>query len=144
MRYLLQERTLYFREPELTNGSFDDVIVTLNLALVGVLERIQNEFNSWVLGSMLSRVATMIDRIGDGTHEGLFMARSVEELLLGYDDPILKTISRFTKCGTRFGLMLNGTNEENGYDLAHSSMINTGIMDIHQIGQVRTLLRIFG
>ena len=120
----------------MTTGSFDDVIVTLNLALVSVLERIQNGVSSWVLESLLRRLATMVDRIGDRSHEGLFMTRSVEELLLGYDDPILKTVSRFTKQGTQFSFMGNGTKEENSCDWSHISMINTGIMDIHQIGQV--------
>lgn len=118
----------------MTVGDFDDRIVTLNLALVGVLDRIYGQLNSRLLGGLVSRMASRMDRIGGHTNSGLFMERSVEDLLWGYDEPILYTISRFTSMGTTFGLMKNGT-DANDESSNHFSMINTGLFDVNQIGQ---------
>lgn len=131
----MQEKTVYFREPDLTVGDFDDKVVTLNLALVGVLDRIYGQLNSRYLGGLVSRMASRMDRMGGHTNSGLFMERSIEDLLWGYDEPILYTISRFTSMGTTFGLMKNGT-DANDASSNHFSMINTGLFDVDQIGQV--------
>ena len=131
-----QEKTVYYREPDLTVGDFDDLVVTLNLALVGVLDRVFGQINNRLLEGLLSRIATRINRSRDGKNRGLFLTRTVEELLWGYDEPILHTISRFTSLGTEFALMQNGTDES---DKAHVSMINTGLFDVEQIGQVPQL-----
>jgi len=127
-----KEKTVYYREPDLTVGDFDDMVVTLNLALVGVLDRVLGQINSRLLEGLLSRIASRIDRSKDGKNRGLFLARTVEELLWGYDEPILHTISRFTSLDTEFALMQNGTDES---DKAHVSMINTGLLDVEKIGQ---------
>ena len=115
-------------------GSFDDQVVTLNLALVGVLERLFEEVNIWLLQRALSRIASAISRHDDGTSHGLFLTRSVDELLWGYEDPVLSTVSRFTDVSSRFSLMQNSTGSDETPPAA--SMVDSGLMDIDRTGEV--------
>lgn len=76
-------------------GKLDDTVVTLNIPLVGVLEMILSKYSSsGKLSEMLQLVAHMVESWGDERVSGVFMARSVGELLFGYSDPLLSILSQ--------------------------------------------------
>ena len=80
--------------PHLTNGSLDDPITTLNIALLGAIEgvfaRTPARFAPW-----LQYLARVVDGWKDPRVQGLFTTRSVQELLFGYEDPLLSRLSHF-------------------------------------------------
>jgi len=129
---LRQEMHYYYRDPSMTKGSFDDRVVTLNLALVGCLGEIKSRINNEFLEKLVTQLATKINSHGEYYNDGLFMARTVEELLWGYEDPILTTASHFTPIETTFSYMNNAS----ATDTTPVSMIHTGLNDVSKIGQV--------
>eukprot|EP00210_Caulerpa_lentillifera_P004668 g4453.t1 len=133
-----KERTYYYPEPSMTTGTFNDIIITLNMPLVGVLKRIQNISNSFVLRLIMGRIVSYLSQSGEGLSEGLFVGRTVNQLLWGYNDPLLQTLSRLARrwvdVGPRFSLMTNGSIYSIGSE--PTSVIHSGFNDITKIGQM--------
>lgn len=77
----------------LSRGSLDDSVTTLNLALVGAIEailaRTSSRFAPW-----LALLARLVEGWRDPRIQGTFTTRTVEELLFGYDDPLLVRAAR--------------------------------------------------
>ncbi|KAF4077037.1 hypothetical protein AMELA_G00203520 [Ameiurus melas] len=93
----------YIFEPNMSRGSEDDIIRTVNIPAMTVMERFQN--------SVLRR---LISDLMKGKEEGLFGTWTVRELLWGYEDPVLKDLHAFDpSLDPNFGLFykMNGTDD---------------------------------
>ncbi|KFM25479.1 Scavenger receptor class B member 1 [Auxenochlorella protothecoides] len=86
--------TYYLPCPELTPLSLDTPITTLNLPLVGALEKIGG-YAPASAARWLSWLARAVEAWSGADVEGLFTTRSARELLWGYDDPLLKRLHWF-------------------------------------------------
>lgn len=86
--------TYYLPCPELTPLSPDTPITTLNLPLVGALEKIDG-YAPASAARWLSWLARAVEAWSGADVEGLFTTRSARELLWGYDDPLLKRLHWF-------------------------------------------------
>ncbi|KDD72341.1 hypothetical protein H632_c3489p0, partial [Helicosporidium sp. ATCC 50920] len=89
-------------------------ITTLNLPLAGALAQIAARAPT---GSqtVLSWLASLVEGWGDDRVQGSFVRRSAEELLWGYEDPLLKAVARFVPgvhLEPRFALLKNGTDSD--------------------------------
>ncbi|XP_030197998.1 platelet glycoprotein 4 [Gadus morhua] len=67
-------------EPDMSVGSEDDLVTTLNLAVAGAYSLVPKNLHFF------------LDHIIKSTKSSLFQRRSVREILWGYQDPILKDI----------------------------------------------------
>lgn len=112
------EGSLSFRDvveyvylPGASNGSLDDTVTTVNVPLLGVLEMIIDRYSSGGddgnLSRMLQYVAHVVERWREpGVIQGVFMKRSVGELLLGYTDGLLEVLSSiFPEVDPRFAVL---------------------------------------
>lgn len=131
---VLKERILYFPAPERTKGSFDDRIVTLNFALIGVLDVIYGKEKYQDLEDFIINAVTNTTTLD--VEMGLFQSRSVEELLWGYDDSIIETASKFLDLESRVTLVTNGSYGNEQESNAPLSIMNTGVWEVEQTGQV--------
>lgn len=80
--------TYFLPCPEKTPLSLDTAITTLNLPLVGAVERIAGWAPS-TAARWLSWLARAVEAWSGADVRGLFTTRTVAELLWGYDDPLL-------------------------------------------------------
>ncbi|KAL4431087.1 hypothetical protein ABPG75_006343 [Micractinium tetrahymenae] len=113
--------------PELSSGSPDDRVTTLNVPLVGALEVIQSKAGSKV-GYLLKLLASLVEGWGDRRVHGLFTTRTVAELLWGYEDQLLAELNRWVPKLTidpRFRLVGNTSSPEEA-DAAFAIQANTG------------------
>ena len=69
--------------------SLDDVVTTVNLPLLGALAKAHSFFGRFVALQLLLEVLASFH---DPNVDGLFMKRTVRELLWGYDDPLLQKL----------------------------------------------------
>ncbi|KAM9450699.1 lysosome membrane protein 2c [Clarias gariepinus] len=93
----------YIFEPNMSRGSEDDIIRTVNIPAMTVMGRFQQ--------STFSRI---ISDIMKSKGEGLFGTWKVKELLWGYEDPLLKDLhSIIHSVDPNFGLFyqMNGTDD---------------------------------
>ncbi|GMH35846.1 hypothetical protein BSKO_03714 [Bryopsis sp. KO-2023] len=122
----------YVPEPSMSAGSFDDKIFTLNIPLVGALSRIGNDYESsfvrWALGLATKQISSWSDEDAFG----LFARRTVSQLLWGYEDPLLKQLSRFVDVDEVVAFFVNGTRDSEAEML---NIMNTGLKDLSEIGQ---------
>lgn len=121
----------YIEEPEMTQGSFDDVIFTLNVPLVGALSSIQQ--NSGLVRWLLAAIIQKISSWSDGHAMGLFTRRSVDELLWGYQDPLLKYLKTFVAVDDNVAFFENYTIADGD---GRINTMHTGFRDISLLGQM--------
>lgn len=68
---ILQDFKYFIEVPELTKGSFDDKITTLNMPLVGALTKIEKEYQStlgWILGMIAAQISKLVAFCSDKFH----------------------------------------------------------------------------
>lgn len=114
-------------QPPLPAPNMSDRITTLNLPLAGALETIVSHLGP-SSARWLELLAGLIDSWKDKNVQGLFTTRTVEELLFGYEDPLLKQIASvvpFVKIPTRVQLVANMTGPEDALAL-EPNVVNTG------------------
>lgn len=87
--------------------SLDDIVTTVNVPLLGALAKVHSVFGKAVALQLLLQVLASFH---DPNVNGLFMTRTVRQLLWGYDDPLLQKL-HFLAPGlqTRFQLVPNTT-----------------------------------
>lgn len=133
---------LYFvYAPGMTNGSVtEDKITTLNLPLVGAIETIKAKAPKR-LSVWLEYMAHLIEGWTDSHINGIFTTRSPMELLFGYEDPLLKTISRLVPgvhIDPRFALLINMTSPDVSEDMGYRHSVSTGVRNISDVLQFRS------
>ncbi|XP_043090315.1 lysosome membrane protein 2c isoform X2 [Puntigrus tetrazona] len=92
----------YVFEPNMSRGSEDDIVRTVNIPAVTVMEKTKGRwFERFVSDLMTSH------------NVGLFGTFRVGDLLWGYEDPLLKLIQTFIPMDDHFGLFYkkNGTDD---------------------------------
>ena len=109
--------------------SLDDIVTTVNIPLLGALSKVHSVFGKAVALQLLLQV---IASFHDPNVDGLFMTRTVRELLWGYDDPLLQKL-HFLAPGlqTRFQLVPNTT--ESSLRFPPHDVVNTGLHNITKI-----------
>ena len=137
--------TVYYNEffslhpvPELTVGSLDDLVTTLNVPLIGAIEAIMakapSRFSSW-----LQYLARLVEGWRDPRVQGLFTTRPVGELLFGYEDPLLSRLRRLLPgmgINPLVALVPNMTaDKETHPDMKEQDSARTGLDDITTVGQ---------
>ncbi|KAF5894665.1 lysosome membrane protein 2-like, partial [Clarias magur] len=93
----------YIFEPNMSRGSEDDLIRTVNIPAMTVMEKFQQSTFSRIISDIM---------ISKG--EGLFGTWKVRELLWGYEDPVLKDLHAIIhSVDPNFGLFyqMNGTDD---------------------------------
>ncbi len=121
-----QIRTYNF-QPELSNGSLTDKIMTLNAVAAGAngLASTMNKAEAWTIGAFMVVVK-----------EKLFVKKTVQEILFdGYSDPILTATPDWLMPGTpkRFGYYY----QRNGSDWFDGVFnMHTGAKDLSKLGQI--------
>ncbi|KAM9841875.1 lysosome membrane protein 2c [Aulostomus maculatus] len=94
----------YIFQPDMSQGPENDVIRTVNIPAVTVMERFKDS----------PLVSNLISSYMRSTGEGLFVTRTVGELLWGYEDELLKALHTFSPdLDDVFGLFYknNGSND---------------------------------
>ncbi|KAJ8261386.1 hypothetical protein COCON_G00171090 [Conger conger] len=94
----------YVFDANMSIGPEDDLIRTVNIPAVTVMEM----FKDKVI------IRNIISALMKSKNEGLFMTRTVGEILWGYEDPLLKDLTRFEKTlDPHFGLFykMNATDD---------------------------------
>ncbi|KAL0022764.1 hypothetical protein WJX79_001660 [Trebouxia sp. C0005] len=86
-----------------TQFSLDDVITTVNIPLLGALAKAHSFFGRVVALQLLLEVLAAFH---DPNVDGLFMTRTVRELLWGYEDPLLQKL-KFIAPGLKSGDKVN-------------------------------------
>lgn len=90
----------------LSVGALNETVTTLNIPLVGVLEKIKAKYSSAIVSRLLETIATLVEKWSDAHVSGIFMTRTIGEMLQGYEDPLLSKIARFIPgIETKFGLL---------------------------------------
>ena len=109
--------------------SLDDVVTTANIPLLGALAKAHSFFGRFIALQLLLEV---IASVHDPNVDGLFMKRTVRELLWGYNDPLLEVL-KFLAPGldTRFQLVPNTT--ASSHHPSKQDIVNTGINNISAI-----------
>jgi hypothetical protein len=120
--------------PELTNGSLDDPVTTLNVALLGAIEVILAKSPSRFSG-IIQYLARLVEGWKDPRVQGLFTTRPVGELLFGYKDPLLSRISHVVPgINPMVALVKNMTfEEESNPDPSQRDTVATGIDNIDNV-----------
>ncbi|EFJ44403.1 hypothetical protein VOLCADRAFT_95412 [Volvox carteri f. nagariensis] len=93
-RVAVKEWDYHVFVPELSAASPDDVIVTLNLPLLGVLEVLHSySISTPGVRPLLDVLVGVLSAWRDSHVDGLFTKRTAQELLWGYEDPLLQRLS---------------------------------------------------
>ena len=109
--------------------SLDDVITTVNVPLLGALAKVHSIFGRFVALQLLLEVLASFH---DPNVDGLFMKRTVRELLWGYNDPLLQKLQYLAPgLDTRFQLVPNTT--ASSLHPSRQDIVNTGINNISDI-----------
>ncbi|KAG9354108.1 hypothetical protein JZ751_012232 [Albula glossodonta] len=94
----------YIFEPNMSRGPENDIIRTLNIPVMTVMEKYKNN-------PVISNVISALMR---SENEGLFTTHTVGELLWGYEDALLKSLSKLVpSIDPQFGLFykMNATGD---------------------------------
>lgn len=94
----------YVFEANMSVGPENDLIRTVNIPALTVMEMVKDR----------PFIRTIISDIMKSRNEGLFMTRTVEELLWGYEDPLLARIHQiYSSVESHFGLFykMNATDD---------------------------------
>lgn len=87
-----KEGTEYYFVEEESVAPITSEVCTLNVPLVGALEIIRakspSRFSPWI-----QMVLRILERWADPNIHGIFMKRQIDQLLFGYEDPLLSKIS---------------------------------------------------
>lgn len=112
-----------------TGHSLDDVVTTVNVPLLGALAKAHSIFGRFVALQLLLEVLAAFH---DPHVDGLFMTRTVRELLWGYEDPLLQKL-KFIAPGleTRFQLVPNTS--ASSLHPSSQDIVNTGMYNISNI-----------
>ncbi|KAG1670566.1 hypothetical protein FOA52_012138 [Chlamydomonas sp. UWO 241] len=137
-RVATKEYAYYTLVPEMTTAQLDAPIVTLNLPLIGVVESIGSVYGPRA-EKWLDYAVSVIAAWRDGHVNGLFTRRTAEEMLWGYDDPLLVRLNRFLPKGmipsTRVSLLHNMSGPDEA--LAQQPVVyDTGAGDLFNIWNV--------
>ncbi|KAL3140914.1 hypothetical protein ABBQ32_005445 [Trebouxia sp. C0010 RCD-2024] len=109
--------------------SLDDVVTTVNVPLLGALAKAHSIFGRFVAIQLLLEVLASFH---DPNVDGLFMKRTVRELLWGYDDPLLQKLKLLAPgLDTRFQLVPNTT--ASSLHPSRQDIVNTGVNNISAI-----------
>lgn len=100
-----------------------DLITTVNVPAVAVMNKAKDSF----------MLAPMVKVWMKSLGYRLFTTRSINELLWGYEDKLLKKVSSFKKVETEFGFMLNKNGSHDGEFVYY-----TGEADYMDYGRVDT------
>ncbi|KAL4421970.1 hypothetical protein ABPG77_010993 [Micractinium sp. CCAP 211/92] len=120
--------------PEMSRGSPEDRVTTLNVPLVGALEVIESKAGSRV-GFLLKLLAGLVEGWGDSRVRGLFTTRTVNELLWGYEDQLLAELNRWVpklSIDPTFHLVGNMSSPEEA-DAGFAIQANTGLEDLGEL-----------
>uniref|UniRef100_A0A9J7XMV7 Lysosome membrane protein 2-like n=2 Tax=Cyprinus carpio carpio TaxID=630221 RepID=A0A9J7XMV7_CYPCA len=92
----------YVFEPNMSRGSEDDIIRTVNIPAVTVMEKTKDRWFESIVSALMKSKGI-----------GVFGTFRVGDLLWGYEDPLLKLIQKFIKMDDHFGLFYkkNGTDD---------------------------------
>uniref|UniRef100_A0A673HHW7 Lysosome membrane protein 2-like n=1 Tax=Sinocyclocheilus rhinocerous TaxID=307959 RepID=A0A673HHW7_9TELE len=92
----------YVFEPNMSRGSEDDIVRTVNIPAVTVMEKAKGR---WFEG--------FVSALMKSNNIGVFGTFRVGDLLWGYEDPLLKLIQKFITMDDHFGLFYkkNGTDD---------------------------------
>ncbi len=112
-----------------TRLSLDDVVTTVNVPLLGALAKAHSIFGRVVALQLLLEVLASFHN----PHvDGLFMTRTVQELLWGYDDPLLQKLKIIAPgLNTRFQLVPNTT--ASSLHPSPQDIINTGMNNLSDV-----------
>jgi hypothetical protein len=124
---------IYFvPEPQPGDARLDEEVTTLNVPLVGVLEALAARAPARA-APWLALLARVVEGFRDARVHGLFVTRRAEELLWGYEDPLLKRLAQvLPKLGVDvaiprvFALAHNMTTPEDGGQFAGRDAVGTG------------------
>lgn len=93
----------YVFEPNMSRGSEDDIVRTVDIPVVTVMEKFKDTFS----------VKRIISDLMKANGIGIFRTFRVGDLLWGYEDPLLKVIKPMVEMDDHFGLFYkkNGTDD---------------------------------
>ncbi|XP_026110096.1 lysosome membrane protein 2-like [Carassius auratus] len=86
----------YVFEPNMSRGSEDDIIRTVNIPAVTVMEKTKDQWFEGLVSALMKSIGV-----------GVFGTFRVGDLLWGYEDPLLKLIQKFITMDDHFGLFYN-------------------------------------
>lgn len=139
----VQVKDFYYHLPILNESvgrAEDFTIVSLSLPLIGVIENVHSSFGP--LGQrLLDLLVATIAKWRDNDHHvnGLFSVRTAEELIWGYEDPLLQRLSVLLPKGfvksTRVELFHNMTDPEEAMS-SEPVVIDTGYFNMSRIGNI--------
>ncbi|VDL97156.1 unnamed protein product [Schistocephalus solidus] len=116
------EKQRYVFMPELSNGTESDVVAVVNLAYLALVDKVSNypQLLAWILELL-------------ELHYGsdLFLNRTVDQLIWGYEDPVLKEIGKVIPVSPSVGIMTNGNNS-----FGENFTIHDGVSDIEKLGKI--------
>ena len=116
----------YVFQETLSVGALNETVTTLNIPLVGVLEKIKAKYSSAIVSRLLQMIANLVEKWSDAHVSGIFMTRTVEEMLQGYEDPLLVKIARFVPgIKTNFALL---SSQNDSYVRIHTGMGNLSLV----------------
>ena len=113
-------------------GGLDDEVLTLNIPLVGALEVIMAHSPSR-LSPMLQLFLRILDSWADKSITGIFMKRTVDDLLFGYSDPLLSKISRVVPGFSSHFQLLHNISLENGDEMEMKTGWGDALDDVGQM-----------
>nr|AAX26419.1 unknown [Schistosoma japonicum] len=115
----------YYFDQNLSNGMVNDSITSVNLVFISIALRINSM--PWFLKQIIELIESRF-------HEYLFITKTVNELLWGYNDELLTYLSRHgfnMSTVTHIGLFINKNNTLSDY-----VTINDGLHNNKMIGQI--------
>uniref|UniRef100_A0A8C7Q570 Uncharacterized protein n=1 Tax=Oncorhynchus mykiss TaxID=8022 RepID=A0A8C7Q570_ONCMY len=119
-----QPKTFVFLPERSVGDPDDDMITTINIPAVAVMNKVKDSF--WK--------SSMVSIWMNSLHVGMFMTRSVNELLWGFKDPLLSRIHPMNpEIDEYFGLMYKKNGSNDGEFVYH-----TGEEDFMNYGRVAT------
>ncbi|KAK4473505.1 hypothetical protein MN116_002597 [Schistosoma mekongi] len=120
-----KEMKWYYFDANLSNGMENDSITSVNLAFISIALKVN---------SMPSFIKRIIQMIESHFHEYLFITKSINELLWGYNDELLTYLSMHgfnLSSISHIGLFINRNNTLSDY-----VTINDGLYNQKMIGQI--------
>ncbi|CAI2725804.1 unnamed protein product [Schistosoma spindalis] len=113
----------YYFDSNLSNGTENDLITTVNFAYVTIATKFKEM--PW----LLSRIMEQIEKY---FHEYLFIKKPIKQLLWGYNDELLTFISNhFINITTNIGLFINKNNTP-----SDDITMDTGLYNSKMIGKI--------
>lgn len=119
----------YFFESDMSNGTLDDIITTVNMVAIGAGSTAKN----WSYLMQLGVTATL-----NSFKQKLHVVKTVREILFeGYTDPILTLGSMFNMDSSGFGSVGFMVNKNASDFFSGKYTVHTGVDDISQLGKIK-------